>query len=236
MRDNPSEHSNKESPASSICSSASTSTFSLVPTARVKTLCNSLASASCGVRIPMRTFSATREWSAVSWREREPLPLDPRGDNRCPHAFMAGIGGGHLIDFSVGQVNRARQAIGAFGYLRLRLAEGWRRAAVFGLLAMFHDSSHGQLAGYFSMRLSAHTVRQNVQVQCHLNLKTVFVVASNASDVGARSGFYTQRGLIQGLLRLKFWLAPTRCRLLRFKANDPLKKRLTNRWHARNTL
>src|SRR6267143_219093 len=67
MRDNPSEHSNNESPASNICSSASTSTFSCVPTARVSTLCISLASASCGVRIPIRTFSATREWSAVSW-------------------------------------------------------------------------------------------------------------------------------------------------------------------------
>src|SRR5258706_7541928 len=97
MRDNPSEHSNTESPARSICSSASTSTFSFVPTARVNTLCISLASASCGVRMPMRTFSATTEWSAVSWSSDPALSryarLSPTcaSESFCPSIHAATI-------------------------------------------------------------------------------------------------------------------------------------------------
>ena len=130
-------------------------------------------------------------------REGEPLSFDPPGDNRRPHAFVAGIGARHFEHFAIGEVNSACQAIRAFRYIRLRLSEDRRRAAVFSLLAMGYDSFHREIAGHFAMRFTTHAIRQNVQIQSRLNLVAILVVPSNAPEVGARPGFYTQRGLMR---------------------------------------
>src|SRR6202043_3659540 len=82
-------------------------------------------------------------------------------------------------------------------YVRLRLSEGRSRVAVFGLLAMGHDGLNRECAGHLAMRFAAHAIRQNVQVQSCLNFVAVFIVLSDASEVGARPGFYTQRGLMR---------------------------------------
>src|SRR6266403_3640888 len=140
-------------------------------------------------------------------REGEPLSFDPRGDNRSSHAFVAGIGARHFKDFAVGKANSARQAIRAFRYIRVRLSEDRRRAAVFSLLAMGYDCFYRDIAGHLAMRFATQPIWQHVQIQSRLNLVAVFVVPSNAPDVGARPGFYTQRGLI----RLVKWSWRLKC-------------------------
>src|SRR5260370_42368538 len=130
-------------------------------------------------------------------REGEPLPFDPRGDNRRPHALVASIGARHFEHFAVGEVNGARQAIRAFRYIRVRLSEDRRRAAVFSLLAMGYDCFYREIAGHLAMRFPTHAIRPNVQIQSRLNLVAGSVVPSNAPEVGPRPGFYTQRGLIR---------------------------------------
>src|ERR1700687_4873725 len=152
---------------------------------------------------------------------------------------MAGIGARHFEDFAVGEMNSTRQAIRAFRYIRLGLSEGRRRAAIFGLFAMGDDCLYSKGACYLPVRFAPHAIRQDIQVQSRRNLVAVFVVLSNASQVGACSRFYAQRCLIR-LAKRFLRLERSRRSQERVYSNSrrttPQKSRLTNRCCARNTI
>src|ERR1039457_6657730 len=127
-------------------------------------------------------------------RERKSLSFDPGGNDGCPHAILFGVGGCSLIHSPVRQVDGARQAIRALGNVGLWFSEDRRGAAIFSLLAVRHDRLHRELACHLAMRLSPHSVRQDIHVQRGLYFVTIFVVLSDTPKVGARSGLNAQEG------------------------------------------
>ncbi len=126
----------------------------------------------------------------------------------------------------------------------LRFSENRRGAAVFRLPAMRHDRLHGKIAGHFAVRFSAHSVGEHIQMQRRVNRVTIFVVFSDAPEVGARAGFNVQKGpqsaevevsshSLTSLRRRKHTLlrdssVPRLAHLLKF--------RLANRFSDRNSL
>ena len=66
---------------------------------------------------------------------------------------------------------------------------------------MRHHCLHSKLAGYFAVRFSAHSVGQHIQLQRCVNRVAIFVVFSDAPEVGTRACFDMQRGLIRVTVR-----------------------------------
>ena len=50
-----------------------------------------------------------------------------------------------------------------------------------------------ELAGDFTMRFSAHSVREHIQLQRGIRRKAVLVIFSDATQVGARAGLNAQK-------------------------------------------
>jgi hypothetical protein len=59
---------------------------------------------------------------------------------------------------------------------------------------MRQDRLNGQITRHFSVRLPAHSVRQYIQLQRGVDREAVFVIFSDASNIGARAGLNLQKG------------------------------------------
>jgi len=127
-------------------------------------------------------------------RERELLPLDPRGNDGCPHAPLFGIGGCSLKHFTVRQVDGAREGDSS---AQKRQTVAPPNVGVARLFSAVDSASRsfGQQGCLPLRHALRHPFRPKGQTSsAQVLFDNSLRVLSDAAKIGSRAGFDTQKG------------------------------------------
>ncbi len=161
--------------------------------------------------------------------------IRPGRDDRRSHAALFGMLQRGFVDAAVRQMQRVGQAIGARGNSWARFRSGRRLGIVERGLAVFRDGFDGQRAGDFPVRFAAHAVRNNEKLERLDDTIRIFVIFSDAPDIGARPHVQSQEipsGWSGGICSPGTTLGEL-LTVARARARSSRRGRLTERWQTR---
>src|SRR6266702_3735344 len=184
MRVNPSEHSSRTSRGNSVCSSASTSISACAPSARSRTLCISLSSASAAVRMPRRTCAEQIGATVANVGDTEICAIDPHGGQSRAHPVLIGILFRGFENVPVGQMDGGRKAFCPDAPLGSYFSDDFSGGLRFHVEAVFRNRFNNHRSRDFAVGFAPHTVGKHEEVQWFNDLVAIFVVGTHATQVG----------------------------------------------------